>query len=89
MADLAQNVYLMKKLKLNFSNLKDAEILTREDLKKVMGGDAGSGSGTCSSLTSSQCTSSTACKANCNGVLTSGNCTWSTAFSKCYCSVVC
>lgn len=30
----------MKKLKLNLSNLVNAEILTREQLKKVIGGEA-------------------------------------------------
>ncbi|HEX7755448.1 MAG TPA: hypothetical protein VF421_08900 [Niabella sp.] len=31
----------MKKLKLNLFNLKDAEVLTREQLKNVIGGDDG------------------------------------------------
>ena len=36
----------MKKLKLNVANLRATEILTRDELKKVLGGaDAGSGSG--------------------------------------------
>lgn len=36
----------MKKLKLNVANLGATEILTREELKKVLGGaDTGSGSG--------------------------------------------
>ena len=33
----------MKKLKLNLVNLQGAQVLSREQLKKVMGGDDGSG----------------------------------------------
>lgn len=35
----------MKKLKLNLSNLKGAEVLSREQLKKVIGGDYEYGGG--------------------------------------------
>lgn len=35
----------MKKLKLNFSNFETAEVLTRDELKKIVGGDVGSGYG--------------------------------------------
>ena len=37
----------MKKLKLDLQQLKGAEVLTREQLKKVLGGDSGSGDGSC------------------------------------------
>lgn len=40
----------MKKLKLSVANLGSTEILTREELKKVLGGDTGSGSGSQSTL---------------------------------------
>jgi hypothetical protein len=35
----------MKKLKLNLQQFEGAEVLTRSQLKKVMGGDGGSGGG--------------------------------------------
>ena len=45
----------MKKLKLDFQHLGNAEVLTRSQLKKIMGGEGGSGgegdkkcTGTCS-----------------------------------------
>ncbi|MEI2271713.1 hypothetical protein OHD16_06125 [Sphingobacterium sp. ML3W] len=36
----------MKKLKLNFINLGDAEVLSKDQLKKVLGGGYGANSGT-------------------------------------------
>ena len=33
----------MKKLKLDFQHLRNAEVLTRSQLKQIMGGDGGSG----------------------------------------------
>ncbi|HTN08412.1 hypothetical protein [Agriterribacter sp.] len=36
----------MKKLKLNFQDFKSTEVLTREHLKTIIGGDGGSG-GSC------------------------------------------
>lgn len=33
----------MKKLKLNLANMPNTKVLTREQLKKIMGGDVGSG----------------------------------------------
>lgn len=35
----------MKKLKLSLANTQETEILSREQLKKIMGGDEGSGAG--------------------------------------------
>ena len=35
----------MKKLKLDFQHLGSAEVLTRSQLKQIMGGDGGSGDG--------------------------------------------
>jgi natural product precursor len=37
----------MKKLKLNLQQFEGAEVLTRSQLKKVLGGDVGSGDETC------------------------------------------
>ena len=37
------NELLMKKLKLSLQNIEGAEVLSREQLKKVMGGEGGSG----------------------------------------------
>lgn len=66
----------MKKLKLNISNLQSAEILTREQLKKVMGGLA-SGSGA-------------ACPSDCSGSCTAGGangkCRWTSDKKTCYCA---
>ena len=50
----------MKKLKLNELNLGNAEVLTREELKKVLGG-MGSGSG------GTNCTDSCETDSDCNG----------------------
>ncbi|SDE20492.1 hypothetical protein SAMN04487894_12627 [Niabella drilacis] len=33
----------MKKLKLNFQNIEGTQVLTRDQLKKILGGDGGSG----------------------------------------------
>jgi hypothetical protein len=41
----------MKKLNLNVSNLNATEILSREELKKVLGGTEGSGNGTSTTCT--------------------------------------
>jgi hypothetical protein len=37
----------MKKLKLNLSNMEGVEVLSREQLKKVMGGDSGGSGNVC------------------------------------------
>ena len=58
----------MEKLKLNVANLGATEILTREELKKVLGGTEGSGSGSetctnnaCGALNLPCCSSSDYC----------------------------
>lgn len=45
----------MKKLKLNFQHLGTAEVLTRSQLKKVIGGTWGSGGGSGGSVTHGEC----------------------------------
>lgn len=67
----------MKKLKLNLSNLEGAEVLTREQLKKVMGG---SGSG---DLCPSNC--SGGCK---NDEGHTGNCRKRESDGTCWCATV-
>ena len=41
------NFKAMKKLKLSLQNIEGVEVLTRAQLKMVMGGDGGSGAGEC------------------------------------------
>lgn len=45
----------MKKLKLNLQNMEGAEVLTREQLKMVMGGDVGSGGNGTGANCTSEC----------------------------------
>ncbi len=72
----------MKKLKLSELNLSDAEVLTREELKKVLGGN-GSGGAYCS------ISSSCSLYITSLGITADGNCTWNMGFgggnSQCYC----
>lgn len=66
----------MNQLKLGVKGVKD--ILSREELKKVMGG-AGSGSGTpqCNCNTSSDCSGTDQCMADCEGGHGAGHCAYS------------
>mgnify|MGYP007126786772 FL=1 len=50
----------MKKLKLRLQNIEGAEVLSREQLKKVMGGDFGGSGGP-------NCTSSCTSDSDCSG----------------------
>ena len=80
----------MKKLKLNVAELGATEILTREELKKVLGG-AGSGSGSgsgneCTSLSKDACSNSVSCKDS-QGI--TGHCGWSNGdLNRCTCATV-
>lgn len=73
----------MRKLKLNVANLGATEILTREELKKVLGGvDAGSGSGSgVKSCAESDCSSENL-GLGCAGGKT---CQWSYNYGACRC----
>lgn len=68
----------MKKLKLNLQHFEGAEVLTRSQLKKVLGGDDGGGSGDGGSV---------ACKSDddCNDICC--NCFCLTKIGKCGCVV--
>lgn len=75
----------MKRLKLNALNLKGAQLLTREELKKVLGGSVDPGTG-------GQCgdnCDAASCKVECNGSTVNGSCKLSSTTSKCYCSGGC
>ncbi|MGN6266345.1 MAG: hypothetical protein ACTHM5_11760 [Ginsengibacter sp.] len=58
----------MKKLKLDFQHIEGFEVLTRSQLKKILGGDGGSGG--CSL---SACTTDSDCAA---GYCKTISCTW-------------
>lgn len=55
----------MEKFKLILSNFEGAEMFTREQLKKVMGGDGGSGSGDGKCTVSTNCTNGSV---SCTGI---------------------
>jgi hypothetical protein len=72
----------MKKLKLDFQHLGNAEVLTRSQLKQIMGGDGGSGGGgggMCWITTYDQNNN----KNEAYAIFTSENCGSSTANSHC------
>lgn len=73
----------MKKLKLNFSNFETAEVLTRDELKKIVGGDE-SGSGVVCNR--EWCVGD--CVKMCGGEPTMGTC-YSTSSGGCACAVAC
>jgi len=70
----------MKKLKLNLSSLGSAEVLTRDQLKKVMGGSS------LGSLCGSGC--SGICNTTCNGRPATGQCRNSSSLG-CVCASAC
>jgi len=55
----------MKKLKLNLQSL-NAEVLTRSQLKQILGGDGGSGLGSCTETCPGGLTSCTSDKMDCS-----------------------
>lgn len=66
----------MKKLKLSFSDYGNAEVLSREQLKKIMGGD-GSGDDGVVPMAKCSCDGSSSFTCSCNNVQTclNSNCT--------------
>jgi len=75
----------MKKLKLKAIKLAAKEVLTRDQLKNIIGGD---GSGDCGS----NCFGT--CYISCNGNWGWGTCAWShpelpPALRSCYCTIAC
>ena len=71
----------MKKLKLNLQQFEGAELLTRSQLKKVLGGDDGGGSDTCSGFCNYEWTDSKGATHT-----TTGTCMTSQPGNLCYCS---
>lgn len=75
----------MKKLKLSELNLSNTEVLTREQLKKILGGVSASGG------SGDYCGISTSCSLYITqlGITVTGNCAWSMGIgggdSQCYC----
>jgi hypothetical protein len=55
----------MKKLKLNLQQFEGAEVLTRSQLKKVLGGDVGSGDETCNCNSKDDCGADAPCCVAC------------------------
>ena len=78
----------MKKLKLNLSHLKGGEMLSREQMKNLMGGDSGSsGQANPAPCTDSKCTMSIQ-GSDGSWVTRSGNCAFSSIIQNtCYCDV--
>jgi hypothetical protein len=71
----------MKKLKLNLQQFEGVEVLTRSQLKKVLGGDSGSGAEGCSGSCDYQWTD-----AKGNTHTTTGTCMTAQPGNLCYCS---
>lgn len=65
----------MKKLKLSLQNVEGAQVLTRAQLKRVIGGsDSGSDSGSAAHLCEDECTQSPCTYYDAKGSAKSGNC---------------
>lgn len=57
----------MKKLKLDVQNLKEAELLTKEELKKILGG-SGSGGGNEGCSATASCSDGTTATVSCSNI---------------------
>lgn len=73
----------MKKLTFNFNALEGAAVLTRDQLKMVIGGDDGSGAAKCNAECSGSCTLSAPCEGQ------TGTCKKSETLNKCFCQGGC